>query len=78
MDNLILSSKLTRKREREMAGVVRERGGGEGEGQGGRERERDCLFCKFVYYSNDFFPIAGGYFVAVRGRLSPDKLLLNN
>ena len=64
-----------------MVGVVRE-GGGEGEGQGGRERERererDCLFCKFVYYSNDFFPIAGGYFVAVRGRLSPDKLLLNN
>ena len=25
-----------------------------------------------------FFPIAGGYFVAVRGRLLPDKLLLNN
>ena len=20
-----------------------------------RERERHCLFCKFVYYSNDFF-----------------------
>ena len=43
-----------------------------------RERERDCLFYKFVYYSNDFFSTAGGYFVAVRGRLSPDKLLLNN
>ena len=45
---------------------------GEGERQGEmeRERERDCLFCKFVYYSNDFFSIAGGYFVAVCGRLS--------
>ena len=44
-----------------------------------RERERDCLFCKFVYYSHDFFfSTAGGYFDAVCGRLSPDKLLLNN
>ena len=58
-------------------------GGGEGEGQGGRERERERER-ETVYFANlyiivmIFFPIAGGYFVAVRGRLSPDKLLLNN
>ena len=70
-----------------MAGVVREKGGGEGEGQGGREREREIereRERETVYFANlyiivmIFFPIAGGYFVAVRGRLSPDKLLLNN
>ena len=57
--------------------MEREREGGR-EGERERERERDCLFCKFVYYSHDFFSTAGGYFVAVCGRLSPDKLLLNN
>ena len=47
----------------------------------GRERERER---ETVYFANlyiivmTFFSTAGGYFVAVRGRLSPDKLLLNN
>ena len=63
--------------EREREG--RREGGKEGGREGGRERERGRERLSTLYIIvMIFFSTAGGYFVAVHGRLSPDKLLLNN
>ena len=55
----------------------REREGGREGGREERERLSILQICIIIIVMI-FFSIAGRYFVAVRGRLSPDKLLLNN
>ena len=85
-DNLILSSKLTRENERQQGWREREREG-EGGRDGERERERERERVREregerVYFACSYNIIVMIFFlqlvVVVRGRLSPDKLLLND